>query len=59
MGVINDRWNQEGRGSQRPRIDLNKRFLPRPKISLHESLQPIGLKSVRIEMAHGRAFFTK
>ena len=39
-------------GTQRPRIDLNKRFLPRPNTTT-------GLISARIKTLHIGNFFTK
>ena len=40
---------------QRPRTDLNERVLPR--LPQHESLYPIGLKSVRIEIPNGGSHY--
>ena len=51
-----EQWNL----SQRPRIDLNKKFLPKDQILLHhESLYPIGVLSARIKILHIGNFFTK
>ena len=60
---IADAYHQiESMRAQRPRMDLNKKFLPRSKTTTaaqHESLYPIGLISVRIKILHIGNFFTK
>ena len=45
--------------AQRPRIDLNKRFLPDQILPQHESLYPISLISARMKILLIGNFFTK
>ena len=45
-------FNNYAMYAQCPRVDLKKSPYPDQRLPQHESLQPIGLKSARIEMPH-------